>query len=74
MADVSLDDLIKKDKEKGRVSKLKQVEYHLRRNLKLLKSTDPNTDPLLMTEPQETTTSLIKISLSTSISKRNFKN
>ena len=32
MADVSLDDLIKKDKEKGRVTKLKQVEYHLRRN------------------------------------------
>ena len=34
MADVSLDDLIKKDKNKGKVDRLKEVRYSLFRNLK----------------------------------------
>lgn len=72
MADVSLDDLIKKDKEKGRVTKLKQVDHPLRRNLKLPKTTDLKTDLIMMTEHQETT-SLIKISLLTNVSRRSFK-
>lgn len=34
MADVSLDDLIKKDKQKGKVDKLRQVSILPRRNSK----------------------------------------
>ena len=72
MADVSLDDLIKKDKEKGKVSKIKHVPLTSPRNSKPNSTRDQSTKLLLMTESLKVA-NLIKINLLTSVLRRNFK-